>query len=229
MRLSGRDYSPAKIEVAHLSPGQQTVYYQGLRRLQQIRFDEADNLYIVNQSRSIFGLNRSGGLVEVVRIVIDDAQPTGLACVCVDNHRNLIASTPYGAVRLSINGGDKGPTGTPALLAEASAQAGQTTEGLVALAEALAAPTYEKPRDYSRHWREGNGQDKRHLDESVAGVQTVCSQSRRRACRLLLSMQTTEVVGMPEETAYQDFMTHCRAIWSRLVPPGEEVPLFKKR
>lgn len=116
-----------------------------------------------------------------------------------------------------------------ALLAEASAQAGQTTEGLVALAEALAAPTYEKPRHYSRHWREGNGQDKRHLDESVAGVQTVCSQYRRRACRLLLSMQTTEVVGMPEETAYQDFMTHCRAIWSRLVPPGEEVPLFKKR
>jgi hypothetical protein len=87
--------SSAEIEVAHLSPGQRTVYYQGLRRLLQIRFDEADNLYIVNQSRSIFRLNRSGGLVEVVRIVIDDALPTGLDCVCVDTNRNLIASTPH--------------------------------------------------------------------------------------------------------------------------------------
>ena len=29
---------------------------------------------------------------------------------------------------------------------------------------------------------------------------------------------------MPEETVYQDFMTHCRAIWRRLVLSGEEVP-----
>ena len=42
-------------------------------------------------------------------------------------------------------------------------------------------------------------------------------------------MQTTEVVGMPEETVYQDFMTHCRAIWRRLVLSGEEVPFFKRR
>jgi hypothetical protein len=106
--------SSAEIEVAHLSPGQRTVYYQGLRRLQQIRFDEADNLYIVNQSRSIFRLNRSGGLVEVVRIVIDDAQPTGLDCVCVDNHRNLIASTPYKeyCLRFGWNGSSYG-TPTP--------------------------------------------------------------------------------------------------------------------
>ena len=45
------------------------------------------------------------------------------------------------------------------------------------------------------HWRKGNAHDKRRLDESVAGVQTMCSKSRRRACRELLSMQTTEVVG----------------------------------
>lgn len=103
-------FSSAEIEVAHLSPGQRTVYYQGLRRLQRIRFDEADNLYIVNQSRSIFRLNRSGGLDEVVRIVIDDAQPTGLDCVCVDNHRNLIASTPYKehCLRFEWNGSSYG-------------------------------------------------------------------------------------------------------------------------
>jgi hypothetical protein len=79
------------------------------------------------------------------------------------------------------------------------------------------------------HWRPGNGQDKRRLDESLAGVQTTCSKSMRRARKELLNMQTTEVVGMPEETVDQDFMTHCRAIWRRLVPLGEEVPLFKRR
>jgi hypothetical protein len=50
------------------------------------------------------------------------------------------------------------------------------------------------------HWREGNGQDKRRLDWGVAGVQTACSKSMRRACRELFSMQTTEMVGLPEET-----------------------------
>jgi hypothetical protein len=79
------------------------------------------------------------------------------------------------------------------------------------------------------HWRKGNGQDKGRLDESIAGVQTTCSKSMRRACRELLSMQTTEMVGIPEGTVDQDFMTHCRAIWRPLVPPGEEVPLFKRR
>jgi hypothetical protein len=78
------------------------------------------------------------------------------------------------------------------------------------------------------HWREGNGHDKSRLDESVAGVQTACSKSKRRACRERLSMQTTEMVGMPEETVDQDFMTHCQAIWRQLVPPGEEVPLVKR-
>jgi hypothetical protein len=34
---------------------------------------------------------------------------------------------------------------------------------------------------------------------------------------------------MPEETVKQDFMTYCRAIWRRLVLPGEEVPLIKRR
>jgi hypothetical protein len=31
-------------------------------------------------------------------------------------------------------------------------------------------------------------------------------------------MQTTEVVGMPEETVDQDFMTHCRVIYRQLLP-----------
>lgn len=103
--------SSVRVEVAHLSPGEKTIYYQGLRHLQQIRFDSEDNLYIVNQTPSVFRLNRSGGLDEVVRVVVDDAFPSGFDRVCVGPDRTLIASMPYKerCLRFRWNGKSYGP------------------------------------------------------------------------------------------------------------------------
>ena len=78
-----------QISVEHLLRGQQTKYFQGLRHLQQIRFDNEDNLYICNQGPSVFRLDRAGMFSEVLRISSSPRAAAGIDCLAVDSHKNL--------------------------------------------------------------------------------------------------------------------------------------------
>lgn len=78
-----------EISVEHLPKDHRTTYFQGLRTLQQIRFDQEDNLYICNQSPSVFRLDRAGEFTEVVRLSTDQKAGTGIDCLEVDAHKNL--------------------------------------------------------------------------------------------------------------------------------------------
>lgn len=84
-----------QVQVANQIQGSKAVFFQGIRRLQQIRFDPDDNLFFVNQSTSIWTLYREGGLTEVAKVALDDMYAPGIDCIFVDNARNLYASTPH--------------------------------------------------------------------------------------------------------------------------------------
>jgi hypothetical protein len=77
------------ISVEHLIKGQRVTYFQGLRRLQQIRFDLEDNLYICNQGPSVFRLDRAGGFAEILRISSSPTAVAGVDCLAVDKQKNL--------------------------------------------------------------------------------------------------------------------------------------------
>jgi hypothetical protein len=76
--------SIAQFNVGHYPAGKRVVYFQGLRCLQQIRFDADDNLYICNQSASVYRVLRSGGFEEIIRLPELDMKPYGIACIAVD-------------------------------------------------------------------------------------------------------------------------------------------------
>ena len=78
-----------ELSVEHLLKGQRTTYFQGLRRLQQIRFDREDNLYISNQGPSVFRLDKTGAFAEVVRISSSPRGFPGIDCLCLDTDKNL--------------------------------------------------------------------------------------------------------------------------------------------
>lgn len=80
------------ISIEHFPKGERAVYFQGLRRLQQIKFDSEDNLYICNQSASIYQILRAGGFREVVRVSLPDTAPYGIDCIALDSKRNLFAT-----------------------------------------------------------------------------------------------------------------------------------------
>jgi sugar lactone lactonase YvrE len=82
----------AEVSIANRSIGDRVTYFQGLRRLQQIRFDADDNLYVCNQGPSVFRIDKAGGILEVVRIGIPDTAASGIDCVAVDSARDLYVS-----------------------------------------------------------------------------------------------------------------------------------------
>ena len=78
-----------QINAGYYPKGKRVVYFQGLRCLQQIRFDADDNLYICNQSASVYRVLRSGGFEEIVRLPELEMMPYGIDCIAVDKDRNL--------------------------------------------------------------------------------------------------------------------------------------------
>ncbi len=78
-----------QINVGYYPKGKRIVYFQGLRCLQQIRFDADDNLYICNQSASVYRVLRSGGFEELVRLPELEKMPYGIDCIAIDKDRNL--------------------------------------------------------------------------------------------------------------------------------------------
>jgi sugar lactone lactonase YvrE len=78
-----------EISVEHLLNGQRATYFQGLWRLQQIRFDREDNLYICNQGASVFRLDKAGAFEEVVRISTSSHAAAGIDCLAIDADKNL--------------------------------------------------------------------------------------------------------------------------------------------
>ncbi len=78
-----------QINVGYYPKGKRVVYFQGLRCLQQIRFDADDNLYICNQSASVYRVLRSGGFEEIVRLPALEMMPYGIDCIAVDKDSNL--------------------------------------------------------------------------------------------------------------------------------------------
>ena len=77
------------ISVGQVPRGEQTVYFQGMRGLQQIRFDQDDALYICNQGPSVFRLDKSGGFEEVLRIPVRPGAVAYIDCLAVDRKKNL--------------------------------------------------------------------------------------------------------------------------------------------
>lgn len=82
----------ADITVGHYLRGEQVTYFQGLRRLQEIRFDADDDLYICNQSGSVYSLSRAGEFCEVVRVASLEPEAYGISSIAVDQARNLYAN-----------------------------------------------------------------------------------------------------------------------------------------
>jgi streptogramin lyase len=78
-----------EISVEHILRGQRTTYFQGLKRLQQIRFDNDDSLYICNQGPSVFRLDKTGSFQEVVRISTSARAASGVDCLALDADKNL--------------------------------------------------------------------------------------------------------------------------------------------
>jgi hypothetical protein len=78
-----------EVSVEHLLKNQRVTYFQGLRTLQQIRFDQEDNLYICNQSPSIFRLDKQGGFTEILRLSGSPMAVAGIDCLAVDAKKNL--------------------------------------------------------------------------------------------------------------------------------------------
>jgi uncharacterized protein (TIGR02391 family) len=78
-----------ELSIEHIVKGQRTTYFQGLRRLQQIRFDHDDNLYICNQGPSVFRLDKTGVLDEVLRISSSPRAAAGIDSLALDEAKNL--------------------------------------------------------------------------------------------------------------------------------------------
>lgn len=95
-----------ELSVEHLLRGQRTIYFQGLRRLQQIRFDQDDGLYICNQGPSVFRLDKAGALAEVVRISTSPRAGAGVDCLGLDADKNLYVNdvSKHSAFKFEWNG-----------------------------------------------------------------------------------------------------------------------------
>ena len=78
-----------ELNVEQLVRGQRTIYFQGLRRLQQIRFDRADKMFIANQSASVYTLDKGGSFEEVVRLSKNIRTPSNTDCLAIDDSGDL--------------------------------------------------------------------------------------------------------------------------------------------
>lgn len=96
----------AEISVERLIAGQRVTYFQGLRTLQQIRFDREDSLYICNQSHSVFRLDKGGGFEEAIRISSDPKAVAGIDCLAIDGEKNLYVNdvSKHSAFKFSWDG-----------------------------------------------------------------------------------------------------------------------------
>lgn len=82
-------FSSAAIDISNYQKGQRAVYFQGIKRIQQIRFDNENNMFLCNQSSSVYKIARTGGLFEVIRISSPDSYSPGIDCLAIDNEHNL--------------------------------------------------------------------------------------------------------------------------------------------
>lgn len=93
------------ISVEQPLPGERTVYFQGLRNLQQIRFDHEDALYVCNQSPSVHRLDRDGKFSEVVKVSTQPMRASYIDCIAVDRQKHLYVSDILrGVFRFEWNG-----------------------------------------------------------------------------------------------------------------------------
>ena len=79
----------AEVNIAHYAVGQRVTYFQGMRKLQHIRFDAEDNLYFCNQSHSVYRVAKKGGLEEVVQNAVPETNATGIDCIAVGADKTL--------------------------------------------------------------------------------------------------------------------------------------------
>lgn len=78
-----------EINVESVPHGLSTIFFQGLRSLQQIRFDTDDNLYVTNQSPSVFRISSKGEYSEVLRLPAHPRAAAVIDCLAVDQDRRL--------------------------------------------------------------------------------------------------------------------------------------------
>lgn len=99
--------SKARVRTAALVRGAVIPYFQGIRRLQQLAFDQNDHMYFVNQSESVFRISSDGKFSEVARLDMGDSEVYGIDCVHVTSDNALYLSTvsQHQCLRLRLKGG----------------------------------------------------------------------------------------------------------------------------
>lgn len=78
-----------EVNVENVPRGFSTIFFQGLRSLQQIRFDADDNLYVTNQSSSVFRISSKGEYSEILRLPAHSRAAAVIDSVAVDRDRRL--------------------------------------------------------------------------------------------------------------------------------------------
>ena len=78
-----------EITVENIPRGLLTVFFQGLRDVQKIRFDADDNLYVCNQSASVFKISTDGQFSEIFRLPAHPRAAAVIDSLAVDRQKRL--------------------------------------------------------------------------------------------------------------------------------------------
>ncbi len=96
-------FAKTSVSIGSAVRGERTIYLEGFRRLQHIRFDADNNLYFVNQGPSVWRISHDGTLDEVIRVSSLESQPVGIDCLAIDSnniyvndlHRRVCLRFPF--------------------------------------------------------------------------------------------------------------------------------------
>lgn len=77
------------ISIETIPTGQRSVFFKGLNHLQKICFDQHANLFISNQSPSVYKIGKDGSFSTVLRLSVPDTCVYAISCVAVDRQDRL--------------------------------------------------------------------------------------------------------------------------------------------
>jgi hypothetical protein len=79
----------SKICIESIPRGQRAVLLQGLSHIQKICFDQHGNLFISNQSPSVYRVGKDGTFSTVLRLSVPDTTTYAISCVAIDRNDRL--------------------------------------------------------------------------------------------------------------------------------------------
>jgi hypothetical protein len=84
----------AEVIVESHASGDHTIVFEGLPAIQQIGFDYEDNMFITNQTASIFCLKATGGLHRVIQLRTRGHSDYQFDCIAVAKDQSIYVSAP---------------------------------------------------------------------------------------------------------------------------------------